>query len=141
MFLEDSLAIKTLEVIGYTHNLQLESYKQHVRMDRLEIDLYAYFTTVSGVERTVLIELKDSDFPRLYKQLVNRRYLANYVYGSINIPAYVIFQVKRYRQLFHDLLEMGVGLITWQHYPQVILKARFNRYGLSSLVVDNEERL
>jgi len=130
-YVEDALALPSLEIVSSTHRFNLRKYKQHLRVGGIEVDLYAYFTTRSGVERTVLIELKDSDFTKLHKQLVDRVLMANYVYGSINIPAYVILHDNYWSKLLMDLYHMGIGLITWQlHHPQVLLKAKFHRYGL-----------
>ncbi len=126
-FIEDSLALPSLVIVGKTHSFELKRYRQHFRVGGIEIDLYAYFTTKSGVERTVLIELKDSDFPKLYEQLLSRVHMANYVYGSINIPAYEILHNPHWRKLLMDLFQRGVGMITWQlKHPQILLKAKFH---------------
>ena len=69
-----------------------------------EVDLI-----VRGMNRVVLIELKDSDLYMATEQAIERRELADYTYVALRLPAYQILSILRG---YTRGLENGIGYIS-----------------------------
>ena len=111
-----------LNVIRDIHSFNLRDYRLGVRIGRLEFDVIAYYYTENGYERVVVIELKEYDFPKLVKQLIQRRTYGNYVYGAIKLYPYEL--LSYYYNDIDRLKDYGIGLIA-AGCP--ILKSKFHR--------------
>ena len=112
-----------LRVIEDVHGFSLCNYVLGVRHGGPEIDVVAYFKTRSGKERTVILELKETDLPKLIKQLISRKHLGNYVYGVIGLPPYEVvswIDIDRVKQL-------GVGLISVNRCSVMLVKSKFHK--------------
>ncbi len=117
-----------LAVIGSLHGFRLASYKVSVRVGGLEVDAVAYYSTPSGQERAVIIELKETDFSRLADQLIARKHLGNYVYGCIALQPYLIMESVWWLNMLLALRTHGIGLITCPNgYPQILLRAKYHK--------------
>ncbi|AQQ75463.1 hypothetical protein JdFRA1000001_30c [uncultured archaeal virus] len=128
-----------LREIGRVHDLVLRSYKTNVVVANVEVDVIAYYSTPSGYERTIVLELKETDFPRLVYQLFKRFDIGNYVYGAIALSPYHILQSNEWFRAFIFLRSYGIGLITCpKNDPQILLKAKYRKNPIVKEVIEYE---
>ena len=81
VYKEDSLFDdKVVSLISRVHNFKLLYYRRHKRINHTEIDVYSVWSTPSGKRRTIILELKQTDFTKLVGQALNRREYGDYIY-------------------------------------------------------------
>jgi len=86
----------------------------HVRIKNIECDL-----VISSNKGTIEVELKESDFSKVFEQGIKRLELFDYVYIALNIPTYSILSVLR---SYPWVIERGLGIISI-YDGVVVLKA------------------
>jgi len=146
-FKEDELFDKVFPLLKRTHRIS-KDYKVewHKRIQGFEVDVYItwksrwyyYEENDQGKIRkrskyhlkSMILELKENDLPKVLDQAIKRRHLALFTYAVVNIPPDTLFTWlwKYYRKLGEQLLEKKIGLICFDKLgnPSMLLKSEEN---------------
>ena len=80
--------------------------------------------------KSMIVELKEIDMPKLIEQIVKRRHLALFAYAVINIPVDKLFTwlIKYHLDLAHKLVNNNIGLISFDrdNEPVLLLRSDMN---------------
>jgi len=76
--------------------------------------------------KSMIIELKEIDMPKLIEQVVKRRHLALFAYAVINIPPVKLFPwlIKYHLDLAQQLVDHKIGLISFDKDGSPVLLLR-----------------
>ena len=85
----------------------------------------------------MIVELKETDMPKLVDQVVKRRDLALFAYAVINIPVDKLFRwlIQYHLDLAEKLVRKNIGLISFNrnNKPVLLLKSDMN----TNWILDN----
>ncbi len=91
---------------------------QHVRVGGHEVDLLIKCQDTGcmghpeGRQKSIIVELKESDLGKVFEQALERRPLADYVYAAINLPVNDILTWMAGHDLAEEAVKAGVGIIS-----------------------------
>lgn len=109
---------KWLRQIIYYHCDNIEDLQiyQHVFIQNKEVDLY-----LSCGKVTILVEVKELDFPKAISQVFERRNLAKYAYIAIDKPTFLIIRDLKGlpKSWLEEIFGMGIGIASI--YDNVVL--------------------
>lgn len=132
-FQEDELFNEeVIRVIEKYHNFKFVKAVRHAVVDKLEVDVVAYFVTPTYQRRVIGFELKENDIWKALNQAFKRAKHFNYFYIVINSsPAWLfdwlIHSNNRVGETFEDIRKHKIGIFCRN---QLIIPARYRKIGL-----------
>ena len=94
---EDELLSRVLELLLRIHQInksRIKAIHLHKHINGIEFDAIIEYTTTKNQYRTIAVELKETDVPKLIKQLEVREQYVNYIYGIVDVaPEFALKQI------------------------------------------------
>ena len=123
---EDLDLVRIMNMVSSYHNVWKPRAILHYKHNNTEFDFIVFGKTYSrDWKRVINVELKATDFTKAVSQASYRQDYVHYSYVAIDLPP------KEIIRLFWDELaycrEQGIGVITLHPYPDLLLKAKFNK--------------
>jgi len=127
-FKEDELFDKVFPILKRFHRIpKKHKVEFHKRLRGYEIDVYITWRSSGWPHiKSMIVELKEIDMPKLIDQVVRRRDLALFAYAVINIPVDKLFRwlIQYHLDLAHKLVDHNIGLITFDRSGNPVLLLR-----------------
>lgn len=127
-FKEDRLFEKVFPLLKRTHRIpKKHKIEWHKHIRGYEIDVYITWNSRGWPSfKSMIVELKEIDMPKLVEQIVKRRNLALFAYAVINIPVDKLFTwlIKYHLDLAHKLVDHNIGLISFNRNNEPVLLLR-----------------
>lgn len=139
-FKEDGLFEKVFPLLKKQHRISKKCrVERHKFLRGFEIDVYITWKSRYDYEygmdlqgnikrktvyypKSMIVELKQTDLPKLIEQVLKRRILALYTYAVINLPPRKVLRwLGQHPDMFQKILDNDIGLISIEDEQPILL--------------------